>query len=374
MVYSRHSSIAERLTSSGPKRILSLDGGGVRGLITVCFLERIEKYLRQKHQNDDLRLSDYFDLIGGTSAGSILAAALTTGMETSEVKQLAIECSNRIFSSRRWQRWESVFNPGPLKAVLEEVFGDIRLGGSEVRSGLVVVTKRADTHSTWPLHNNPAGKYYQQNKDMLLRDVLYASAAAPLYFMPERVHVGAGEIGAFVDGGVSMSNNPAMLMFLMATLSGFRFQWQTGKDHLLICSVGTGRWRDKQTADQAAAYKIWDWAARIPHMLISDANFYNQLLLQSFSKTVTPWAVDTEIGDLSDEAITSQPLFTYLRYDAPLDEDGLRAMNMNKLIPKLMRLRQLSSAQCRDDLLQIGAASARTQVDPEHFPDQFDVA
>lgn len=356
-----------------PKRLLALDGGGVRGLITACFLERMEMVLRERHGDASLRLCDYFDLVGGTSAGALLAAGVAVGMEASQIRELAITCSNRIFASRRWQRWESVFDPAPLKGVLKEVFGDLRLGDEAVRTGLVIVTKRADTRSTWPLHNNPQGKFYQYNKEILLRDALYASAAAPFYFVPEQVAVGDEETGAFVDGGVSMANNPAWLMYLMVTLEGFNYKWRSGENELFICSVGTGQWRQKDDIKRVTSAKVWDWATEIPHMLIKDANINNQLLLQAFSKTIQPWTIDREIGDLAQETITEEPLFTYLRYDAPLDQKGLKALGLESLTDRLARLRNLSASEQRDDFLRIGEAAAKQQVSQRHFPAAFDV-
>jgi hypothetical protein len=70
-----------------PKRILSLDGGGVRGAISVAFLQRIEKIL-DEHAGHEVRLGDWFDLIGGTSTGAIIAAALALGHRTSFVKDI----------------------------------------------------------------------------------------------------------------------------------------------------------------------------------------------------------------------------------------------------------------------------------------------
>ena len=64
--------LIDRLTAPGPKRMLALDGGGIRGALTLGFLERMEGILRRRHLKPDLRLSDYFDLIGGTSTGAII--------------------------------------------------------------------------------------------------------------------------------------------------------------------------------------------------------------------------------------------------------------------------------------------------------------
>ena len=73
----------ERLHAKGPKRILSLDGGGIRGALTLGFLEKIESTLAEKHKDmmppSEFRLHHYFDLIGGTSTGSFIAALLDIG-------------------------------------------------------------------------------------------------------------------------------------------------------------------------------------------------------------------------------------------------------------------------------------------------------
>src|ERR1700749_1361288 len=66
--------------NTGPKHILALDGGGIRGVLTLEYLEVIEALLRQRRKDPNLLLSDYFDLIGGTSTGSIIAAGLACGM------------------------------------------------------------------------------------------------------------------------------------------------------------------------------------------------------------------------------------------------------------------------------------------------------
>jgi patatin-like phospholipase/acyl hydrolase len=77
--------VQKRLSALGPKRILALDGGGIRGAITLGFLVQLEKHLRKRHDNPNLLLRDYFDLIGGTSTGSIIAASLAIGMNTTDI-------------------------------------------------------------------------------------------------------------------------------------------------------------------------------------------------------------------------------------------------------------------------------------------------
>ncbi|NJL60190.1 MAG: hypothetical protein HC887_11695 [Desulfobacteraceae bacterium] len=73
--------LRDRLGAIGPKRILAIDGGGIRSLISLGFWEQIETLLRERHNNPNLRLYEYFDLIGGTSTGAVLAAGLAVGMD-----------------------------------------------------------------------------------------------------------------------------------------------------------------------------------------------------------------------------------------------------------------------------------------------------
>ena len=176
--------LLRRLRSDGPKRILALDGGGVRGTLSLAILARIEALLRDRHGRPDLRLSDYFDLIGGTSTGSIIAACLAVGMEVGEVAALYREHGPRVFARRRLRFWQSLYDERPLEALLEVALGDATLGGAELRTGLAVVTKRADTNSTWPLLNHPEGKFYEANRAIRVRDAVRASAAAPVLFRP----------------------------------------------------------------------------------------------------------------------------------------------------------------------------------------------
>ena len=84
---------AYRLLTPGCKRMLSLDGGGVRGMITIAFLERLEQLVRAQHGNSSLVLADYFDMIGGTSVGSIIAVQLALGDDVATVKKVFEEWS-----------------------------------------------------------------------------------------------------------------------------------------------------------------------------------------------------------------------------------------------------------------------------------------
>lgn len=364
--------LLERLTSNSPKRILALDGGGIRGAITLGFLEKLESMLRARHNNPALKLCDYFDLIGGTSTGSIIASGLAIGMDASQLKQMYMDLGGKIFAANAWWRkLNARYDPEQLRKELQNVFGDRTLGDPAIKTGLCIVTKRADTGSTWPLINHPGGAYFKHNEGMLLRRAIRASTAAPTYFEPEAIDVGFGEIGAFVDGGVSMANNPALLLFLLATVKGYPFHWPTGADNLLLISIGTGVWRERSGVAEVTDSKLWDWASAIPSMLMNDASWQNQLLLQCFSRNLTPWEIDREVG--AGSCFVSEPLLTYVRYNAFLDENGLNKAGLGDLTGKLASLREMSNGENRFDLAKIGEIAASQQMQDSHLPPAFDL-
>lgn len=368
--------LLERLTSSGPKRILALDGGGIRGAIALGYLERIEQELRIRHDDPDLLLRDYFDLIGGTSTGSIIAAGLATGRSVAEIKDLYLRLGPRVFSQRRrlLGRLESKFDAAALEVELRQQFGDTRLGDEDaITTGLCIVAKRADTRSTWYLLNHPNGRYYPKNKHIRLRDAIRSSTAAPTFFIPQELEVGEGERGAFVDGGVSMENNPALRLFIIATAPGHRFEWPVGRDNILLVSIGTGESFPKFDLGEVFDNRVWDWAIEIPGMFMEDATWHNQMMLQFLSESPTAKTIDREIGTLQGEYLAGKPLLTYLRYNPELTVQGLSRLGLSHLEARLPQLRAMDEGERVRDLAEIGAAGATQDVQPDHFPAAFDL-
>lgn len=363
-----------RLYAPGPKRILALDGGGIRGVLTLGFLERIEQVLRTRHHNPQLRLRDYFDLIGGTSTGSIIAAALAIGMEVREIKQFYLELGGKIFGKKKLRLWESFYDATPLRKALQEVFGDRTLADPAITTGLCLVLKRMDTGSTWPLTNNPQGRYFGANRNILLREAIRASSAAPPFFEAEVIEVSPGQKGAFLDGSISTAKNPALTLFFIATLKGFHLNWSTGADQLLLVSVGTGTWKERVDPQEIVRGKVWDWAQKVPDLLMSSSDLQNQLLLQVLSTSPTLQVINREVGDLSNDWITPEPLMTYLRYDAWLEATKLQEIGLPELASKAVAMRDLTNAALRYELARVGERTAETQIKAEHFSPVFDLS
>jgi uncharacterized protein len=365
--------LVARFKADGPKRILALDGGGIRGALTLGFLERLEQILRQRHEWAELRLCDYFDLIGGTSTGAIIATALAMGKEVKEVKELYLELGGRVFGKKRswWGRLVALFQETELRNVLRRHFDNAVFGDERIRTGLCIFIKRADLNQTFPLYNHPHGRFYARRRGILVRDAVRASTAAPTYFVPEELEIGRGEVGAFVDGGLSMVNNPALYLFLLATLKRFPFHWPRTDQKLLLVSVGTGAWYQRVEIRRVVRSKLWDWAAQVPSILMDDASVYNQLVLQCLSESPTPVEIDDEFGHLEDDLLLSA--LHYLRYNVLLDKTTLAALGLAHLTPKVEALREMSAGENRDLLVEIGKAAAERYMHPDHFPGVFDL-
>lgn len=127
-------SIAERMARSGPKRLLALDGGGIRGLISIELLAEIERTLGERlGAGPGFVLADYFDYIGGTSTGGIIAALLALGLPVGQVRDFYVKQGRDMF--RRpfapWRFFRSLYRESNLSAVLQRIFGPATTLGSD---------------------------------------------------------------------------------------------------------------------------------------------------------------------------------------------------------------------------------------------------
>src|SRR5436190_259113 len=152
------------LFGPGPKRLLALDGGGVRGAITVAFLERIEAILSQR-LGKQIHLGDWFDLVGGTSTGSIIAGALALGYTIQDVKRFYLELAPRVFKRPFWRIMglQAKFDALALRQEIQSIVGDDTLDSERLITGLCIVTKRMDTGSPWILANNRLAPYWESS-------------------------------------------------------------------------------------------------------------------------------------------------------------------------------------------------------------------
>ena len=373
-----HETLVARMKSPGPKKILSLDGGGIRGTITIEVLAKIEHLLRKQLGRDALVLADYFDFVAGTSTGAIIASCISLGMSTEQIREFYALSGPAMFDKANiLRRFRYKFDDDKLSTKLREVFGvDTTLGSDRLRTLLMMVLRNASTDSPWPLSNNPLAKFNQRqrvdgalrddcNLDLPLWQLVRASTAAPTYFPPEVVQLGSKPF-VFVDGGITMYNNPAFQAFIMATVEPYAVGWRASETDLLLVSVGTGASPDANAdlspSDMNLAYN----AGSIPSALMYAALVEQDMLCRIFGKCRIGDPIDREVGDLhfSKGPTGADKLFTYLRYNAELSVAGLKRLELEQISPE--QVQPLDSVRHLSELKQVGQAVANC-VKPEHF-------
>jgi uncharacterized protein len=371
--------------NTGPKRILSLDGGGIRGILTLEFLEVIETMLRQRHKDPNLLLCDYFDLIGGTSTGSIIAAGLACGMSVEALKALYRNIGGSVFQTDVFTKLRlggllaPKFPAGPLQKELDSQLGaDTVLDSDKIRTGLMIMTKRLDTGSPWPLHNCERARYAKQDGALRLTQIVRASTAAPTYFEPEQIVIssrdGAAVNAAFVDGGVSPFNDPALQLLMLAALQGHGFRWRTGKDQLLLISVGTGSTRQTLTTQALVAMPVAQQGITALQSLMDDSARVNHGMLQWLTDCLTPWIIDRAVGDMKLDSQDGPQFATYARYNVLLDKDWLSSeLGVNLTPDKVTQISKMDDPTNMDDLAKLGQSAAERQVKADHLPAAFDL-
>jgi len=358
--------------TQGPRKLLALDGGGIRGILTVEVLAEIERLLQDAlGRGDDFVLADYFDYIGGTSTGAIIAACLALGMRVDRIQRFYVDYGKSMFvKSMPLRRYYYRFKDDTLAhRIKEEVGAETTLGSDRIRTLLLLVMRNATTDSPWPISNNPRATYNapnlpDSNLNLPLWELLLASAAAPVFFPPAQLSVGAQEF-IFVDGGVSAFNNPAFQLFLMATVEPYNLCWSASRDDMLLVSVGTGAASAANPALRTRKMNLLYNIRAAPAALMSSALHEQDVLCRVFGDCRVGNPINAEIGDLRGMRGPVTPkLFTYLRYDAELTRPGLDRLGLPRIAPEWVR--PLDAVDRIPELRQVGAAVART-VRPEHF-------
>lgn len=177
-------------------KILSIDGGGIKGVFPAAFLTEIEKSVKSP-------LHRYFDLIAGTSTGGIIALGLGLGLPAARILEFYKHHGSKIFAGPRgWlQRvFKAKYSPEALRSALEEVFKGATIGDSNVR--LMIPSFNANNGEIHIYKTRHHQRFVTDFRELMM-DVALATTAAPTYFP---AHKGAG--GAlYVDGGL-WANNP----------------------------------------------------------------------------------------------------------------------------------------------------------------------
>jgi patatin-like phospholipase/acyl hydrolase len=293
-------------------RILSLDGGGIRGLITAVWLAELEKQLGKPIHN-------FFELMSGTSTGSILASGLALGIPAQEIIDLYRNKGTTIFpaaASRLWSRvtrtlTEGVsapkYSPDGLEKCLQSAFGKKTLGSLKVPTMIF-------SYNVFTREPVAFKSYQDRFSDMPLWEVVRASCSAPTYFPSMMLKVGRSK-QPFIDGGVA-ANNPSAC----AVAEGIAINTKVKKanrvevDDFVLASFGTGSSTRPISPEESQKWGALEWAVPIIDVLFDG------------STDTSDYVARQIIGDDN-----------YFRFQIPLDKayddmDRADEVNLNALM------------------------------------------
>ena len=246
-------------------RILSIDGGGIKGIVPAVVLSHLEKLLQDLSNNPSSRIHDYFDLFSGASTGAIIVAGLLSPdnnnrpkYSSKEILDLYLENGEIIFNSSLFQGIKSVsgivnvkYSPEGIESVFEKYFGH-----SELKNIL--------KPSLIPVYDLSRGKNYffrqqkainSQRHNFYVKDLLRAATSALTFFPPAQIStIKNNEHRCFVDGGV-FANNPALSAY-----AEFRYHNSQlhAKDTMML-SLGTGRKTSNLGCKETANWGAAEW-------------------------------------------------------------------------------------------------------------------
>jgi len=214
-----------------PFKILSLDGGGIRGVYTASLLLECERHLSKGKA-----LTSYFDMLAGTSTGGIIALGLAHGLSMQEIYDFYAEDGRDIFRAGRLRRilrcirqiGSSKLNSKKLVRALQNRFGSTTLGSSPVRLVIPAFTMHSTQITVFKTDHHRDFKHDHRSK---MWEVACATSAAPTYF---KGHEHKESQTVFLDGGI-WANNPVMIAVIDA-LTCYDLEPQ----QIQVLSIGTG--------------------------------------------------------------------------------------------------------------------------------------
>lgn len=315
-------------------RILSIDGGGIRGIIPGKVLVYVEHKLQEKTGKPDARIAEYFDLIAGTSTGGILACIYLCPTKdepkrprfsAEEAVDLYLTRGKKIFSRPLWKKiigyrglFDEKYNPDELENALKDKFGDLKL--SELFKPCLITAYDILLRKTTFFTRKEA--IVDKGRDFLIKNIARATSAAPTYFEPAKIKSMSKLDYPLIDGGV-FANNPTLCAYAEVR-SKFEKLPDTGKppmaENMAILSLGTGKPEKERFTYKRA--KKWGAVGWIRPLI--------DIMMSGVSETV-----DYQLGQIFD-TLPEDKKGQYLRVDGELikakhDLDEVKGTNLNDL-------------------------------------------
>lgn len=324
----------------GKINVLSVDGGGIRGIIPAKILEQLENQIKRP-------LHQVFDLVAGTSTGGIIALGIGTASNSgrayspAELLQLYIENGPSIFEKSWYTPIKSWFRPKYSPRALEETLGTY-FKQAELSAALTpLLMSSYDLQSQLPFFFKSHMIARNSTYNWKLTEVARATSAAPTFFPPLHLSRNGADY-ALVDGGVFV-NNPAMASYAEAR----RLYPQASE--FVIVSVGTGDRDDRITYSQAKGWGLLGWAKQIVPVImdsVSEAVDYELDWIVGPGATSKHYRLQPKLTDVSNEMDDT----------SPENMDKLRAVAERYLRENVLLIDKICAA------LKVGRGSAMPGV------------
>lgn len=273
-------------------RILSIDGGGIRGILPGEILVSLEHKLKVKSGNPDARIGDFFDLIAGTSTGAVLGAAYICPDKEGKPKFSAQEAVNiylkeggKVFDTGIWPYLDKLkllrgekYSTHELEKVLKKYFGNTKL--SKLLKPTCFVSYDIKKREQIIFRQHCA---IVRHEDFLVRDLLQGSTAAPTYFEPARINSlpPRNKKYVLIDGGM-VASDPALCAYSEA----IKFTGVSGIKDMIIVSLGTGKQLKSYKYKEAKNWGILNWARPTIDIALNGGAQMTHYYLKQISSTV----------------------------------------------------------------------------------------
>lgn len=264
-------------------KILSIDGGGVKGIIPATILDKIEKITGE-------RIHSLFDLIVGTSTGGIIALLLTKPSQycsnsseysCEDIVEFYKERSVDIFSSPIQRKIcsmhgliKSRYEKTLISSILDSKFYDVKL--SSALTNVVVPAYEIERNKCFFFNRNEA--IQNPSCDYKMKDIALATSSAPVFFNPHVIEI-PNDYMTFVDGGL-FANNPSVC----GLLEFYKENEAKGLEECFILSLGTGEPKDRTLSSKHDFQGAISWSFKFVDMILKSSNDLSHYILKQTFK------------------------------------------------------------------------------------------
>jgi patatin-like phospholipase/acyl hydrolase len=303
-------------------RVLSIDGGGIRGVLPGQVLLALEKKLQEHSGDNTKRISDFFDLVAGTSTGGILACLyLFPDLQNpgrplysaAEAVDLYLEHGNQIFKDvlKRHHTYSPLnqekYPAARIESVFNDYFADVRL--SQLLKPSLIPSYNIYKRSTHFFTQHDA--VHDPSRDYYVREVARATSAAPTYFEPARVVAMDGSSHPLVDGGV-FANNPAMCAYAEACqIIGSKKVEDCSVENIVMLSIGTASVKRSYDYHPATGWGSGGWVPPVLDILMSGAgetvDYQIRKVFETVNKPENYLRINPALGDADSALDNASP-------------------------------------------------------------------